>query len=247
VTPAPADLDARLVMRDVTAGYGAHDVVLDGLSLAVRPQQITIVLGPNGSGKSTALRALYGLIQVREGEVTLDGEAITDLAVHRRLERGIALLPQGHSVFPDQSVEANLLLGGWIYGRDQDRIQAALERTYDRYPMLADLRGAVAGSLSGGQQRILEIARLVFTDPDILLIDEPSVGLAPVLADGVYDEVRRLQAAGTTILLVDQNVQAAVDVADYVYILEFGRVKAEGDARRFSDDVGAIVKDWLRV
>jgi branched-chain amino acid transport system ATP-binding protein len=239
--------DARLVMRDVVAGYDATHVVLDEISMEVRPHQITVVLGPNGSGKSTALRTLYGLTVLRQGTVELDGQVINNLPTHRRLESGLALLPQGHSVFPDLTVEENLLLGGWIFGRDNARLRECLERTYEQYGMLAERRAARAGSLSGGQQRLLEIARLIFTDPGILLIDEPSVGLAPVLVDGVYDEIARLRSMSKTILLVDQNVEAAIDLADYVYILEYGRNKTEGEVGDFGGDVGEIVKDWLRV
>jgi branched-chain amino acid transport system ATP-binding protein len=239
--------DARLVMREVVAGYGPTDIVLDGVSLAVRPNQVTVVLGPNGSGKSTSLRALYGLVHIRDGAVELDGEPINDTPVHQRLERGMALLPQGHSVFPELTVHENLMVGGWVFGRDTERLENALGRAYELYPMLADRKEVRAGSLSGGQQRLLEIARLLLTDPDILLIDEPSVGLAPVLADEVYDEVERLRELGKTILLVDQNVEAAIDLADYVYIFEYGRNKTEGVVGDFAGDVSEIVRDWLRV
>jgi branched-chain amino acid transport system ATP-binding protein len=186
-------------------------------------------------------------VNVRAGTIALDGEPLNDLPTHRRLELGMALLPQGHSIFPEMSVEENLLLGGWVFGADKDRLAAALERSYEWYPMLADTRGSRAGSLSGGQQRMLEIARLVFTDPDLLLMDEPSTGLAPVLVDGVYEEIQRLRDMQKTILLVDQNVQSAIEIADYVYILEFGRAKAEGDVQEFAGDVAQIVRDWLRV
>lgn len=241
------DADVRLRMRQVVAGYGASDVVLDGISLAVRPRRITVMLGANGSGKSTALRTMYGMTVIREGTVELDGEVLNELPPYGRLELGMALLPQGHSVFPGLTVEENLLLGGWTFGRDNARLRQGLERTYERYPMIANLRGARAGSLSGGQQRLLEIARLLFTEPDILLIDEPSAGLAPVLAEEIYEEIARLRSLGKTILYVDQNVEAAIDLADYVYILEYGRTKAEGDVGEFAGDVAAIVRDWLRV
>jgi branched-chain amino acid transport system ATP-binding protein len=243
----PAATDARLAMREVVAGYGASDVVLDGVSLNVQPNKVTAVLGPNGSGKSTALRALFGLVNVRGGTVELDGDVINDVPTHQRLSFGMALLPQGHSIFPNLSVEENLLVGGWIFGRDSERLRQAIDRTYEHYPMLAQRRGAQAGSLSGGQQRILEIARLMLTEPDILLIDEPSVGLAPVLVDDVYDEIERLRSLHKTILLVDQNVHAAIDLADYVYILEYGRNKADGDVTEFAGDVAEIVRGWLRV
>lgn len=240
-------LHVPLALRDVVAGYTASDTVLDGVSLEVQPGVITAVLGPNGSGKSTALRTAFGLTRIRRGTVELRGEVINELPVHERIRRGMALLPQGHSVFPNLTVEENLLIGGWIFGNERARMDAALERTYDHYPVLAERRSMPAGHLSGGQQRILEIARLVFTDPEVLLIDEPSVGLAPVLVDDVYDEIERLKATDKTVLLVDQNVEAAIELADYVYILEYGRNKAEGVVGEFEGDVGRIVEDWLAV
>lgn len=236
-----------LAMRDIVAGYSKSDVVLDGVSLEVRAGLVTAVLGPNGSGKSTALRTMFGLTRIRQGSVELEGDVINDLPVHERLRRGMALLPQGHSVFPELTVEENLLIGGWVFGGDTTRINDALERTYEHYPILAERPNVTAGSLSGGQQRILEIARLVFTDPDILLIDEPSVGLAPVLVDSVYEEIEQLKTLNKTLLLVDQNVEMAIELADYVYILEYGQNRAEGEVDEFAGDIGAIVKDWLQI
>lgn len=236
-----------LVVRDVVAGYGATDIVLDGVTLQIRRGLVTAVLGPNGSGKSTALRAMFGLVRIRKGTVELGGEVINDLPVHERISRGMTLLPQGHSVFPDLTVEENLMIGGWIFGKDAERMRTALDRTYEHYPLLAERRQMPAGQLSGGQQRILEIARLILTDPEVLLIDEPSVGLAPVLVDGVYDEIERLKDQHKTVLIVDQNVEAAIELADYVYILEYGRTKADGVVGDFEGDIGKIVKGWLRV
>lgn len=237
----------RLEMMGVEAGYSRTIPVLNGVDLVVRPRAVTAALGPNGSGKSTILRTLYGLLDLQEGKVVLGDERIDGTATHRLLGRGIALLPQGRSVFDDLTVEENLRVGGWIFGRDSDRLEEALERVYAQYPLLADMRRAPAGRLSGGQQRILEIARMILTDPEILLIDEPSAGLAPNLVDEVYLEIDRLKESGKTILLVDQNVEAAIDLADYVYIIEFGRVKAEGGVDDFAGDVAGIVREWLRV
>lgn len=241
------DVDNPLVMRGIVAGYSTSDVVLDNLSLAARSGMVTAVLGPNGSGKSTALRTMFGLTNIRAGSVELEGDVINDLPVHERLRRGMALLPQGHSVFPELTVEENLLMGGWTFGADRQQIDAALDRTYEHYPMLADRSETSAGDLSGGQQRILEIARLVFTDPDVLLIDEPSAGLAPALVDDVYEEIEQLKGLRKTVLLVDQNVETAIELADYVYILEMGEKRAEGQVDEFAGDVGRIVKNWLQL
>lgn len=236
-----------LVMRDVVAGYSRDDIVLNGVSLTVRPGEVTVLLGPNGSGKSTSLRVIYGFGVLHRGRIELGSQTLEGMPTHERLRRGVAFLPQDHSVFPDLTVEENLLMGTWVMGNDKEQIAGALQATYESYPQLADMSSSLAGSLSGGQQRILEIARMIITDPELLLIDEPSVGLAPVLVDDVYSEIERLRETGKTILLVDQNVEAALSLADYVYILEYGENKADGDVADFSGDVAQIVRDWLRV
>jgi branched-chain amino acid transport system ATP-binding protein len=236
-----------LRMTDVEAGYFDHDLVLHDVSLEAQPGLVTAVLGPNGSGKSTSLRVLYGFLEPRQGRVTLDGEDISTVPPHERLERGIALLPQGRSTFPQMTVEENLSLGAWLLRDDRDRHRAAIERMFDRYPKLADLRRATAGSLSGGQQRMLEIARTLVLDPSVLLVDEPSVGLAPILVDEVYEELARLKDEGRTILLVDQNVQAAVELADYVYTLAYGRNHVEGGRADFEGRLGEVIRSWLRI
>lgn len=238
---------ALLSIEDVTAGYSRHDVILDGLSLHATPNDTTVILGPNGSGKSTTLRAIFGLVNVRSGSVSFRGEEISGLPTHARSKLGIAFLPQGHSVFPQMTVEENLLLGGWNFGRDRAELLAAYERTLDEYPLLKKMEKRKAGLLSGGQQRLLEVARLMLPDPSLVVIDEPSVGLAPIFVDEVYGHIEGLKAKGKTILIVDQNVKAAVELADYVYILEFGRVASEGDVGDYSSDVHAIVQEWLRV
>jgi branched-chain amino acid transport system ATP-binding protein len=221
--------------------------VLHELSLSVRPRVITAVLGANGSGKSTALRVLHGLLRPERGRVVHGDRDITAIPPHERLALGIALLPQGRSIFPALTVRENLELGGWLLRRDRARMLAGIERTYHRYPALKGWRHRLAGSLSGGQQRTLEIARMLVTDPDVLLVDEPTAGLAPVVAAQVYQELARLKAEGHTILLVDQNVRAAVALADYVYTLQFGRNHLEGERGEFQGKLNDLVKEWLRV
>lgn len=239
--------EALLSIESVTAGYGRHDVILDELSLAATPNDTTVILGPNGSGKSTTLRAVLGLVNVRSGAVRFDGREISGLSTYDRSKLGIGFLPQGHSVFPQMTVGENLLLGGWNFGRDSAALDAAYEQTLDEYPLLKENVNRKAGLLSGGQQRLLEVARLMLPDPALVVIDEPSVGLAPVFVDEVYEHIERLKEKGKTILIVDQNVQAAVALADYVYILEFGQVASEGAVDDYSSDVHAIVREWLRV
>jgi branched-chain amino acid transport system ATP-binding protein len=192
------------------------------------------------------LRVLYGLLRPRSGQITLDGRDITAVPPHRRLALGMALLPQGRSVFPELTVQENLEIGGWLLLHDRRRLAAALEAIYARYPVLKDWRQKQAGSLSGGQQRLVEIARMLMADPRVILIDEPSVGLAPVIVDQVYEEIARLKEERRTVLLVDQNVRAAVALADYVYTLEYGRNNLEGERGAFEDRLEALIKSWLR-
>lgn len=240
--------DARVLrMEDVTAGYYAHDVVLDHVNLTVLPGKVTVVLGPNGSGKSTSLRVLSGFLPARSGRTMLGDECIDQLSPGERLLHGIALLPQGRSVFPGLSVDANLRLGAWTLRKDRPRLERAVDAMYQRYPSLVKLRNRPAGSLSGGQARILEFGRTLILEPSVLLIDEPSVGLAPVLVDQVYDEINRLRGEGRTILLVDQNVQAAVDVADHVYTLAYGRNHLDGDKAEFAGELDSLIKQWLNL
>ena len=242
----PDGSTAALTMSNIEAGYYVHDLVLDNVSISAMPNRVTVILGPNGSGKSTALRVLYGFLQPRQGEVRLGDRDITTVPPHRRLELGIGLLPQGRTTFPELTVQENLEVGGWMFQRDRKRLVDAVEAMYERYPILKDLRHKTGGSLSGGQQRILEIARMMVADPEILLIDEPSVGLAPLLVKEVYEELAKFKAEKRTIILVDQNVQAAVEIADYVYTLEYGRNHLEGNHTEFEGKLANLVKEWLR-
>jgi branched-chain amino acid transport system ATP-binding protein len=179
--------------------------------------------------------------------VLLGDRDVTELPVGGRLACGIAFLPQGRSVFPQLTVEENLRLGAWLLRGRRAELNAAVEAMFERYPALKKVRRRPAGSLSGGQARLLEFGRTLVLDPQILLIDEPSVGLAPILVDEVYEEIARLKAEGKTIVLVDQNVQAAVDVADYVYTLAYGRNHLDGARDQFTGQLDELIKTWLRL
>lgn len=237
----------ELRMHGVTAGYFTSDIVLDDVTLRARPGEVTAVLGPNGSGKSTSLRVLYGFLRPRRGAVVLGEQDITNLPVGGRLAAGIAFLPQGRSVFGELTVEQNVRLGAWLLRGSRDGMDAAVEAMFERYPALKPLRRRIAGSLSGGQARMLEFARTLVLNPAVLLIDEPSVGLAPILVDEVYEEIKRLKTEGRTILLVDQNVQAAVDLADYVYTLAYGRNHLDGVRDHFTGQLDELIKKWLEL
>jgi branched-chain amino acid transport system ATP-binding protein len=236
---------AHLRLDSVVAGYHAHDVVLNGVSLDAVPGRVTAVLGPNGSGKSTALRVLAGFVPARTGRVLLDGRDISGTAAHDRLALGIGFLPQGRSVFPRLTVEENLQVGGWRLRSRPSELRTAVARAFERYPSLAEHRRRVAGALSGGQQRLLEFARLLVTEPAIMLIDEPSAGLSPALAEVAYAEIARLRGEGRTILLVDQNLSAAIELADFVHILAYGRNESSGPVSEYAD-LDRLVRGWLR-
>jgi branched-chain amino acid transport system ATP-binding protein len=236
-----------LQISNVAAGYIPSQPVLRGVNLRAEPGRITAVLGPNGAGKSTLLKVAAGFLQPASGSVLLGEREIGSLPVHRHIDCGIALLSQGRSTFPELSVLENIELGGWSLRADRSRLKAAVAAVLTRYPQLRELRDRPAGSLSGGQQRAVEIARMLVSNPSVLLIDEPSVGLSPIVATQVYKELVALRDEGRTILLVDQDVRAAIRIADYVYVLNSGRNEIEGDRSAFEGDLGAMVRGWLGV
>jgi branched-chain amino acid transport system ATP-binding protein len=237
----------RLQVTNVVAGYIPGHPILRGVNLQAEPGRITVILGPNGAGKSTLLKVISGFLMPESGKVMLGESEIGQLAPHDHVEHGVALLPQGRSVFPELSVTENIELGGWTMRSDRKRLREVVKSMFDRYPHLRPLRERAAGSLSGGQQRAVEIARLLVPNPSVLLIDEPSVGLSPIVAKQVYDELLAFKREGRTILLVDQDVRAAIGVADYVYVLSSGRNDIQGDRAAFEGDLGAMVRGWLGV
>jgi branched-chain amino acid transport system ATP-binding protein len=169
------------------------------------------------------------------------------LEAQDRMRRGIGYVDQLRSVFPEMSVDENLELGAWVFRRDGQRVKDAKERIYEHYPALAERRQLDAGALSGGQQRMLEIARIMMPDPSIILLDEPSAGLAPKIAEEVYQDVRRLKELGKTILLVDQNLNQAVPTSDYLYVMELGEVSGHGPTDELGEDLRQIVSSWLSI
>jgi branched-chain amino acid transport system ATP-binding protein len=240
-----------IAMFGVTAEYFPGQAILTDLTITAQPGRITVILGPNGSGKSTSLRVLAGLIRLREGRIEMrTEEAVSDISAlpaHDRPRRRIAYLPQGHSLFPAMSVHDNLLVGAWPIRRDRRAVADALGAIYERYPFLHGKRRAMASSLSGGQQRILEVARLLVCDPAVILVDEPSAGVAPAIASTMYDELSRMRDEGRTVVLVDQDLRPALAIADMVYTLRSGRNDRSGPAEEFSADASELVRDWLAV
>jgi branched-chain amino acid transport system ATP-binding protein len=239
--------DAVLELDRVDVAYHGDIRILRSLSLKVRPGVITGVIGPNGAGKSTALRALYGLLKPVAGDVLIDGRKVTGLPPWKFIDNGIALVPQQRSLFNELSVEDNLRLACWSFRRDRGRVEEALQRAYAQFPMLRDKRRDLAGSMSGGQQRFLELGRALALRPRVLLLDEPTAMIAPRISAEIYEFIHGLPAQGITVLLVDQNVRQCVRISDHLYVLELGQNKVDGSARAFQEDAGLrdLIAEWV--
>ena len=227
-----------LVVSDLHAGYGLSEVLV-GTSLEVKAGSVVALIGANGAGKTTTMRAISGMIKPRGGSVTLAGRDITGMDSHRIARAGLAHSPEGRRVFATMSVTDNLLLGAFprfTGARPKGQVQQDLERALELFPRLKERRQQLAGTLSGGEQQMLAMARAVMLDPDVILLDEPSMGLAPILVDEVFRIIARLKSEGVTMLLVEQFAAAALNVADYAYVLENGRISVHGEAAKLRDD-----------
>jgi len=236
-----------LSAHNIVAGYVDEIDILKNVSVDVQEQQITSVIGPNGSGKSTLMRVICGFLTPKSGQVLWDDTDLTGRQSHTMAGLGICYLPQERTVYPHLTVEQNIYLGGWTFRRDKARIRHELSRVYDLFPMMQERRKSKAGNLSGGMQKILEVARGMMIKPEILICDEPTVGLAPIIAKEVYDTIERLKADGLTILLVDQNVREAIRIGDQIYVLEVGQNKVNGTRAEFEANQHDMIKDWLQI
>lgn len=234
-----------LEVKNVVAGYIKEVPILHGVDLTAKDGLVTVIIGPNGAGKSTLLKAIYGYLRLTEGDVLHEGKSIKGLQPKDMLREGIALLLQGRSTFPKMTVHENLELGAWIFKGEKERVERAFEELYARYPRLKEGRHLPAGVLSGGEQRMLEIARITMTRPKTLLLDEPSVGLMPKLVDSVYEEIEKLKEERFTIVIVDQNVKKSIEIADYVYVLKLGENSHHGPQAEFEARLEEIIKEWL--
>ncbi|MEW6048374.1 MAG: ABC transporter ATP-binding protein [Bacillota bacterium] len=218
----------------VTASYGSIPALRD-VSLEVRDGEVVALLGANGAGKTTTLRCIVGLLRPQGGRVTFRGEDITRRSTVEVVRKGVSMVFEGRRVFPELTVWENLLIGGYLVKEAGER-QRLLAQMLDRFPRLAERKGQLAGSLSGGEQQMLAMARALMSRPSLLLLDEPSMGLAPKVVDEVFDIIVGLHREGTTILLVEQNAARALEIADRAYVLETGSIVLQGTAKDLLDD-----------
>jgi branched-chain amino acid transport system ATP-binding protein len=223
-----------LDMTSIHAGYGKIEI-LRGVSLKVKGGQVVSIIGPNGAGKSTMFKALFGLLRVSQGQVLFEGRDITNAAPADLLRAGIAFVPQGRNVFPLMTVDQNLRLGAYIR-RNGPELEADVARVYEMFPMLAEAREKRAADLSGGQQQMLEMGRAMLLSPKLLLLDEPTLGLAPIVFKEIFRMIEALRERGQTILMVEQNASQALDISDYAYVLELGQNKFEGTGTEIQND-----------
>jgi branched-chain amino acid transport system ATP-binding protein len=233
-------MDAGMELRGVVAGYGQGDI-LRGLDLEVPAGQVTCLIGPNGSGKSTVLRVISGLLAPRAGQVSVAGETVTGWAPRAMLKKGVALVPQERSLFPAMSVWDNMLMGGYI-SDDRGAVARRAAEIAERFPLVAQRRHALAGSLSGGEQKTVEIARTLMLDPAVLCLDEPSAGLEPRARKTMFGILAQLSSDGRTILLVEQNARSGLAIAHHGAVLDAGIVRLAAPASELLDspDVGRL-------
>jgi branched-chain amino acid transport system ATP-binding protein len=223
-----------LELDRLRAGYGAIHVLWD-VSMTVETGKLTTIIGPNGAGKTTLLRAIMGLVPVGAGEIRLNGTSLNGTQTWNMADHGVAMIPEGRMVFRDMSVEENLIMGAF-HKSHRAHVKARLEQSYEMFPRLRERRAQLAGSLSGGEAQMLAMARGLMSDPRLLIIDEPSLGLAPLVVNELFEILKRLKAGGRTIMLVEQNTERAIGVADHVYLMQSGKVALSQPAADVSLD-----------
>jgi branched-chain amino acid transport system ATP-binding protein len=230
-------------MQNVTVGYYQDIMVLLDVTMQAREEKITTIIGPNGAGKSTVLKTIFGFLKPMDGKVMLDGKNITGQDPFSMPLEGIVFIMQDRGIFPFLTAEENLELGAWLFKKDKRRVKQSIDGIYNKYPVLQDRRTVYAGNLSGGEQRMLEIGKALMIDPEIILFDEPTAGLAPMVSNLIFEEVEKLRKEKRTLLMVEQNVKKALRITDYVYVLEFGRVTFEGTTEEIN--LREVVTPWI--
>ena len=233
-----------LEAREIFAGYGNVEI-LHGVSIGVEESQIACVVGPNGAGKSTLLKAVFGIIRPSSGKVLFMGDEITHMEPHRLLRKGMAFVLQRRSIFPYMTVVDNLKMGAYTMTNGED-INKRIQEVYQIFPVLEKKKKHLARSMSGGEQRMLELGRAMVLKPKLLLLDEPSAGLAPIVTKGIYQKIKEMNQQGVTFLIVEQNVRLALEMSDYGYVLELGRNRLEGPASKLMHD-DSLAKIYMGV
>jgi branched-chain amino acid transport system ATP-binding protein len=228
----------------LTIRYGAF-LAVDGVSLAVAPGAIVGLVGPNGAGKSSLVRTVGGLVKAAAGAVRFQGEPLDDIAPHERVERGISIVPEGRGLFPQMSVEENLLMGRYRGGMGA-KARGLMERIFELFPILRERRKQIAGTLSGGQQQMLAIGVGMMSEPKLCILDEPSLGLAPIVIEEIGVTLRAFKDAGLTVLLAEQNAKLASDVADEIYVMQSGHISHHGAPAELMND-RAVMESFLSV
>jgi len=234
-----------LRVKDLVAGYGDAPI-LKGVSITAKAGEITTIIGPNGAGKSTLLKAIFNLVTPMTGRIYFSDQDITGLPSHQLVRLGISFLMQRRTVFPELTVEENLEMALWKYRSVGKNRSKALEKVYELFPMLVALRTKPAYLLSGGEQRIVELARILLQDPKLVLVDEPTAGLSPKLALKIYDLFVRLKKNGAAVLMVDQNVKYAIQYSDKLYVMVNGYITMEYSGKMLSSSLKEIVNSWFK-
>ena len=224
-----------LKLNSVKVSYGAIEAV-KGISLEVRAGEVVTIIGANGAGKTTLLKSIVGLEPVQAGQVLIGNQDCTLVPAHQRVGLGVAMSPEGRGVFADQTVRENLMLGAFSRRKDTAAVEAAIEREFNRFPRLRERQNQLSGTLSGGEQQMLAISRALMSEPKLLLLDEPSLGLAPLIIKDIFEAIRQLRHSGLTILLVEQMAKQALGVADRAYVLETGLITLEGSGKELLND-----------
>ena len=225
-----------LLRVDAIESFYGRSQTLHGVSLTVEEGELICVLGANGAGKSTLLKNIVGLVKPRRGSIEFIGRRIEEMPSHRIVREGITLCPEDKKIFPQMSVMKNLLLGGWVHGRDYPKLQKNMGEVFELFPILNDRQTQMAGTLSGGEQQMLVIGRSLMSNPKLLMLDEPSLGIAPLVVERIFEVIREINRRGTTILLVEQNASISLTTAVRGYIMETGRITLAGPAKDLLED-----------
>ncbi|WP_030416641.1 ABC transporter ATP-binding protein [Streptomyces sp. NRRL S-1448] len=227
-------MTALLEVEDLRVAYGKIEAV-KGISFTVETGQVVTLIGTNGAGKTTTLRTLSGLLRPSSGTITFDGKPLTGVAAHKIVALGLAHSPEGRHLFPRLTIEENLQLGAFLR-KDKDGIEKDIQRVYELFPILGERRKQASGTLSGGEQQMLAMGRALMSRPKLLMLDEPSMGLSPIMMKKILETIRELREQGTTILLVEQNAQAALTLADHAHVMEIGRIALSGTGQHLLHD-----------